>query len=99
MNLGQVTTFQCETDESNPISNLNWSQGVPTSTGSYTWQNDSSISVITSRKNGVYGGEIRTIQWSMTATKAMNGGRIRCESVYDPRRRHVTEMQLTVTCK
>ncbi|XP_064624513.1 hemicentin-1-like [Lineus longissimus] len=74
--VGQVKKFTCETDGSNPITNMKWYQYM-----------DSSWRIITSRisssvRNGVYGGKIRISDWSVTATKAMNGAIVRCRATY-----------------
>ncbi|XP_064642714.1 B-cell receptor CD22-like [Lineus longissimus] len=75
--VGQVKKFTCETDESNPVTNIRWYQH---STGS-SWR-DVTTGISSSERNGVYGGKIRISEWSVTATKAMNGATIRCTSTY-----------------
>ncbi|XP_064643011.1 uncharacterized protein LOC135497195 [Lineus longissimus] len=74
---GQVKKFTCETDESNPVTDIKWYQHI---TGS-SWQ-DVTTGISSSERNGVYGGKIRISEWSVTATKAMNGETVRCASIY-----------------
>ncbi|XP_064642016.1 basement membrane-specific heparan sulfate proteoglycan core protein-like [Lineus longissimus] len=73
---GQVKKFTCETDESNPVTYIKWYQYIGSS-----WQ-DVTTGISSSERNGVHGGKIRISEWSVTATKAMNGGTIRCTSIY-----------------
>ncbi|XP_064642014.1 basement membrane-specific heparan sulfate proteoglycan core protein-like isoform X2 [Lineus longissimus] len=74
---GQVKKFTCETDESNPVTDIKWYQH---STGS-SWRNVTT-GISSSERNVVYGGKIRISEWSVTATKAMNGETVRCASIY-----------------
>ncbi|XP_064643027.1 basement membrane-specific heparan sulfate proteoglycan core protein-like [Lineus longissimus] len=74
---GQVKKFTCETDESNPVTDIKWYQH---STGS-SWRNVTT-GISLSERNGAYGGKIRISEWSVTATKAMNGETVRCASTY-----------------
>ncbi|XP_064642710.1 synaptogenesis protein syg-2-like [Lineus longissimus] len=73
---GQVKKFTCETDESNPVTYIKWYK----STGS-SWR-DVTSGISSSERNGAYGGKIRISEWSVTATKSMNGATIRCASTY-----------------
>ncbi|XP_064643012.1 sialoadhesin-like [Lineus longissimus] len=75
--VGQEKKFTCETDESNPVTYIKWYQH---STGS-SWRNVTT-GISSSERNGAYGGKIRISEWSVTATKAMNGATIRCASIY-----------------
>ncbi|XP_064642707.1 titin-like isoform X2 [Lineus longissimus] len=75
--VGQVKKFTCETDESNPVTNIKWYHHI---TGS-SWRNVTT-GISSSERNGVYGGKMRISEWSVTATKAMNGATIRCTSTY-----------------
>ncbi|XP_064643013.1 uncharacterized protein LOC135497198 [Lineus longissimus] len=74
---GQVKKFTCETDESNPVTYIKWYQY---SSGP-RWQ-DVTTGISSSERNGVYGGKMRISEWSLTATKAMNGEAVRCASIY-----------------
>ncbi|XP_064649228.1 uncharacterized protein LOC135501218 isoform X3 [Lineus longissimus] len=74
---GQMKKFTCETDESNPITYIKWHQHIIGS----SWR-DITTGISTSESNAVYGGKIRISEWSVTATKAMNGVSVRCSSRY-----------------
>ncbi|XP_064624511.1 synaptogenesis protein syg-2-like isoform X2 [Lineus longissimus] len=74
--VGQMKKFTCETDESNPIPNIKWYQYMGSSWRIITSRISSSV------RNGVYGGKIRISEWSVTATKAMNGAIVRCRATY-----------------
>ncbi|XP_064648867.1 synaptogenesis protein syg-2-like isoform X2 [Lineus longissimus] len=73
---GQVKKFTCETDESNPVTYIKWYQYIGSS-----WR-DITTGISSSERNGVSGGKIRKSEWSVTATKAMNGATVRCTSTY-----------------
>ncbi|XP_064648864.1 sialoadhesin-like isoform X1 [Lineus longissimus] len=74
--VGQVKKFTCETDESNPVTYIKWIHKNGSS-----WR-DITTGISSSERNGVYGEKIRTSEWSVTATKAMNGATVRCTSTY-----------------
>ncbi|XP_064642013.1 titin-like isoform X1 [Lineus longissimus] len=74
--VGQVKKFTCETDESNPVTYIKWYHYIGSS-----WQ-DVTVRISSSERNGVYGGKMRISEWSVTATKAMNGATLRCKSTY-----------------
>ncbi|XP_064642712.1 titin-like isoform X1 [Lineus longissimus] len=74
--VGQVKKFTCETDESNPVTDIKWYQYIGSS-----WRNVTT-GISSSERKGVYGGKMRISEWSVTATKAMNGEPVRCMSIY-----------------
>ncbi|XP_064625277.1 basement membrane-specific heparan sulfate proteoglycan core protein-like [Lineus longissimus] len=74
--VGQVKKITCETGESNPITSIMWYQNIGSS-----WR-DITTGISSSERIGVYGGKIRISEWSVTATKAMNGATVRCSSKY-----------------